>query len=137
MDDVIINKVAAIERCVARVREEYADSPRSLNDQTTQDSIILNLQRACETSIDLGMHLIRRQRLGVPQSSRDAFSFLADALIIPHDLSAALQRMVGFRNIAVHGYQDLNLTVVQSIVEERLEDVLRFARTALAMDKNP
>lgn len=55
-DDVILNKAAIIERCVARVREEYADDERNLTDNLTrQDSIILNLQRACEAAIDLAM----------------------------------------------------------------------------------
>jgi len=38
---------------------------------TRQDSIILNLQRACEASIDAAMHLVRVKRLGIPQESRD------------------------------------------------------------------
>jgi len=38
---------------------------------TRQDSIILNLQRACEASIDAAMHLVRVRRMGIPQESRD------------------------------------------------------------------
>ncbi len=38
---------------------------------TRQDSIILNLHRACEASIDAAMHLVRVKRLGIPQESRD------------------------------------------------------------------
>ena len=60
MDDVVLNKAAAIERCVERVREEYAGSAANLRDnRTKQDSIILNLQRAAEAAIDLSMHLAR------------------------------------------------------------------------------
>lgn len=45
VDDVIVNKVATIERCLARVREEYGGDERNLRDNLTrQDSIILNLQ---------------------------------------------------------------------------------------------
>lgn len=45
VDDVIVNKVATIERCLARVREEYGSDERNLRDNLTrQDSIILNLQ---------------------------------------------------------------------------------------------
>jgi hypothetical protein len=51
MDDVILNKAAAIERCLHRVREVYADDDRNLReDLTRQDSIVLNLQRACEAA---------------------------------------------------------------------------------------
>lgn len=68
MDDVALNKAEVIERCVRRVRAVHAGDPRNLTDDLTrQDSIILNLQRACEASIDLAMHLVRLDRLGIPQ----------------------------------------------------------------------
>ena len=102
-DDVVLNKAAIIERCVARVREEHAGDPRNLTDNPTrQDSIILNLQRACEAAIDLAMHIVRERHLGIPQESRDAFELLFRAGLIDADLSGRLKRMVGFRNVAVH-----------------------------------
>ncbi len=53
-DDVILNKAASIERCLRRIQEEYAGDKQNLvANQTKQDAIILNLQRACETAIDL------------------------------------------------------------------------------------
>ena len=71
-DDVLINKSAIIERCVRRAREEYAADPASFaSNFTRQDAAILNIQRACEAALDMGQHLIRRERLGVPQSARD------------------------------------------------------------------
>jgi len=55
--DVIYNKCAIIERCLARIREEYAGNPENLQNYTKQDSIILNIQRACEACIDLAKNL--------------------------------------------------------------------------------
>lgn len=76
-DDVLINKAASIERCVARVREEYEKGPATFEfDFTRQDAAILNIQRACEAALDMGQHLIRREGLGVPQSARDVFELL-------------------------------------------------------------
>ena len=47
-DDVLINKAASIERCVARAREEYASDPATFaTNLTRQDAAILNIQRAC------------------------------------------------------------------------------------------
>ncbi len=131
-DDVVLNKVAIIERWIGRVREVFADDPRNLRDDITrQDSIILNIQRACEAAIDLAMHAVRRQRLGIPQDSRDAFGLLAAAKLYPADESARLRRMVGFRNVAVHDYQALNLDIVEEIIRSHLEDLAAFARWAL------
>jgi len=129
VDDVLLNKAAAIERAVRRVREEHAgDDARLLDDQTRQDAIILNLQRACESSIDAAMHLVRIQRLGVPQESREAFELLERAGHLDGSLADRLKRMVGFRNIAVHDYQRLDIDIVRSIVHERLDDFGAFAR---------
>ena len=71
--DVVANKLETIGRCLRRVREEYADNASNLRDCTKQDSIVLNLQRACEASIDLAMHIVSERDLGIPQNSRDAF----------------------------------------------------------------
>ena len=80
MDEVLINKAATIERCVARAREEYAADPQGFAQNfTRQDAAILNIQRACEAALDMGLHIIRRERLGVPQSARDTFTLLNQA----------------------------------------------------------
>jgi len=131
-DDVTLNKAAAIERCVARVRAVYAGDPRNLTDDLTrQESILLNLQRACEASIDLAMHRVRRGKLGVPQDSRDAFDLLQRAGALGADFADALKRMVGFRNVAVHDYARIDLGIVRSIVERNLGELERFARESI------
>ncbi|MDQ0257042.1 uncharacterized protein YutE (UPF0331/DUF86 family) [Evansella vedderi] len=130
-NDVILNKVSMIERCMKRINEEYANTPSNLNNYTTQDSIVLNLLRACEASIDIAMHIIAEKKLGLPQTSRDAFSFLEENGILTSDLSNKMKAMVGFRNIAVHDYQELNLVILQKIVEDHLDDFTEYTKTIL------
>ena len=129
-DDVILNKAASIERCLQRILEEYAgDNQNLIANQTKQDAIVLNLQRACETAIDLAMYVVNQRRLGTPQESRDAFALLQTAGILPADLATRMQRMVGFHNIAVHEYTRLNLEVVQAIITKQLGDFRAFSST--------
>lgn len=131
-DDVLLNKAAAIERAVRRAREEYGgDQANLLANQTRQDAIILNLQRACESAIDAAMHLVRIHRLGIPQETREAFDLLEEAGRLDPNLASRLKKMVGFRNVAVHDYQRLNMTIVQSILDQRLDDFLEFTRLLL------
>ena len=126
-DDVILNKTAALERCIERVKEEYRLAGTDLSSNLShQDALILNVLRACETAIDLAMHIARSERLGVPQSSRDGFALLETAGILPKDLSENLQRMVGFRNVVIHEYQKLDIEVLHHIVEKRLSDFQRY-----------
>lgn len=127
-DDVIVNKAASIERCLRRIQEEYAGDIQNLvANQTKQDAIILNLQRACETAIDLAMYVVSQRKLGVPQDSRDAFSLLQTSGILPADLAHRMQRMVGFRNVAIHEYAHLNLDVVHAIITKQLDDFRTFS----------
>lgn len=130
-NDVILNKISTIERCVKRVRDEYNNTPLNLKNFTIQDSIILNLQRACEASIDLAMHIVSEKKLGLPQSSREAFTLLEAAEIIPPYLTQKMKAMVGFRNIAIHDYQEINLVILQKIVEDHLMDFIEYTKTIL------
>jgi uncharacterized protein YutE (UPF0331/DUF86 family) len=129
-DDVTLNKATSIERCLQRILEEYAGDDKNLfTNQTKQDAIVLNLQRACETAIDLAMYVVNQRRLGVPQESRDAFTLLQTAGILPADLATRMQKMVGFRNVAVHEYTRLNLDVVHAIIGKQLDDFRTFSST--------
>jgi len=130
VDDVLLNKAASIERCLERIAEEYTGHESEFSsDYTKQDSIILNLQRACEASIDAAMHQVRLRGLGIPQESRDAFRMLEEAGLLPSELGSSMQAiMVGFRNVAVHNYQNLDLAIVQAILKGRLDDFRAFAK---------
>lgn len=127
-DDVLLNKVAAIERCVQRIDEEYRGHEAELETNLTkQESILLNLLRACESSIDLAMHVVRVRHLGLPQESREAFTLLNQAGLLDAALTKRLQAMVGFRNVAVHNYQKLSLEIVSAILANHVNDFRVFA----------
>ncbi|CDS52638.1 protein of unknown function DUF86 [Polaromonas sp. CG9_12] len=134
-DDVLINKAATIERCVKRAREEYDRDPVTFaTDFSRQDAAILNIQRACEAALDMGQHLIRRERLGVPQSARDVFALLAQSGWIDAALADGLKRMVGFRNIAVHDYQALQLPITVALIQNHLDEFLHYSQAVLLRD---
>ncbi len=128
MNDIIINKTTIIERCVNRIHEVYENNPENLLDFTKQDSIILNIQRACEASIDLAMHIVKERKLGVPKTSRDGFNLLQEAKLIDANLANSLMNMVGFRNIAVHDYQALDLNILEAILEKHIDDFKRLTK---------
>lgn len=131
-DDVLINKAATVERCVARAREEYERDPATFTtDFTRQDAAVLNVQRACEAVLDMGQHVVRREGLGVPQSARDVFELLARGGWIGVELAQALKRMVAFRNIAVHDDQSLLLPILVNVITQHLDEFLDFKQIVL------
>lgn len=123
MPDVVLNKIQTIERCLKRIREEYVGYEDSFEENyTKQDSVILNLERASQATIDIATHIIKTKNLGLPNTSRELFTMLLDDGIISKNICKEMQGMVGFRNIAVHDYQNLNIEIVVAIVQKHLGD---------------
>lgn len=133
-DDIILNKAETIEKCLERIRSEYADNSHNLRDNITkQDAIILNIERACQAAIDMGMRVVRKRKLGIPKESRDAFSLLEEADLISRGVKRKMCAMVGFRNTAVHNYKGLNLDIVEAIIKNHLGDFLEFSKVCLKL----
>lgn len=133
MSDVLINKKVSVERCIRQVRAYYearGDLPFE-RDHLRQDAIAMNLQRSAELCIDMANHLIRTRKLGLPQDSRDSFGLLEQEGLIDSALAGKLKGMVGFRNILVHEYRELDLEIMIDIIEGRLDDLLEFTGQVL------
>ncbi len=135
MDEVILNKVAVVERCLKRISEEYEGHEDELTTNfSRQDAIVLNLLRACEATLDIAMRAVRIKKLGVPQDSREAFKMLTEANLLSSDMAQRMRAMVGFRNTAVHDYQRLSLPILQAILDKHLADFRLFASHMLKIE---
>ncbi len=128
MNDVVIDKIQSIQRCVLRAREEYAEAGGEFSENYThQDAALLNVLRGCETAIDLANYVIRAYKLGIPVSSRDSFRLLYAERIIDDRLAERMVKMVAFRNTLVHQYARIDLHVAEAVIVSGLDDLLRFA----------
>jgi len=117
--DVVLAKIAIMKKCAATVRQvRQADVPSWMK----QDLTVLNLQRAVQAAIDLAHVVIARDGLGLPSDYGQSFDLLANHRVIDQSAAKNLKKMVGFRNIAVHQYQEIDANIVQSIVEHHLDD---------------
>ena len=110
--------------------EERFDANKNVLDYF-ETGVILNIERACQATLDMASHIIKIKSLGVPQSHRDAFIKLEKEKIITPELSKNLQAMAGFRNIAVHDYSSINIEVGMNIIEHHLTDLQTFAQIIL------
>ena len=128
--DAVAQKITALQRCVSQARKgALAEAEGEFkSNYLFQDAAILNVIRACETSIDIANMLIRDKRLGIPTESRDSFAILAREKLIDIDLDQRLEKMVGFRNLAVHRYREINLDIVETVIRSGLDDLLVFAK---------
>ena len=128
---VIINKFDSIQRCIDRINEEYEHNFENLNDYRKMDAIVLNLQRACESVIDIAMYIVSNRKLGIPQTKKEAFELLEKNNIISKEICQKMKNMIGFRNIAIHDYKQIDEEILQDVIENHLEDLIEFARTML------
>src|SRR5512136_1517894 len=124
--DVVLAKVAAIQKCLKRIREVTGLDPDRLDDPDAQDIFVLNLQRAIQSTIDLATHIVASESLGIPDTIRANFALLEDAKIITRTLSKKMQSMVGFRNIAIHDYEALDVEILKAILVKNLKDLEQF-----------
>jgi len=131
MDSVLVLKAASIERCLKRIDEDYGND--FAVDLTKQDAVILNLQRTCQLTIDMAGHIVRVKKLGAPDSFSGSFELLQKAKVIPDSLASRMESMIGFRNIAIHEYQESDLEIIEGIINDRLGDFREFTELVLKM----
>ena len=62
----------------------------------------------------------------MPRSSKNSIEILSKKSIISTSLAEILKKMVGFRNIAVHEYQNISKDVITGILKNNLEDFEEF-----------
>jgi uncharacterized protein YutE (UPF0331/DUF86 family) len=124
--NIIINKIASVEKCVARVKEEFTNEQQFLTNHTQQDACLLNLQRACEQSINIGKTILKYKNFKPHNSYKDVFVTLNLQKVISKETSTNMAKMSGFRNIMVHEYQELKIEIVLEIIKNRLQDFSNF-----------
>jgi uncharacterized protein YutE (UPF0331/DUF86 family) len=125
--DVIFAKIASIDRCIRRIGEVRAPG-RGLQPVDVEDLVELNLQRAVQAAIDLAAHVVATESYGIPGKLAETFTLLEREGVVTPELAERLRRMTGFRNIAVHEYEDVDPRVVASIVEHHLDDLRQLAQ---------
>jgi len=89
------------------------------------------LQSAIEATLDVGSYVIAELELGTVQTYGDIPQILAKSEYVNLELANRWMRMIGFRNILVHEYLDVDRKIVYDVLQNRLED-LHFLKETLA-----
>ncbi len=124
--DVLIEKTNSIQNCLKRIHDTVQNDVNRVDLVDVQDIVVLNLQRAIQLAIDMASYIVSVQRLGTPKSLKDLFLILEQNQIVASKISAQMQKMVGFRNIAVHDYQAIDPLILKSILSRHLKDFESF-----------
>lgn len=123
--DLVAKKLVRIDACVRELRS-LARLDLLRTDLKEQRFIEHTLQMAIEAAIDVASHIVSDESLGEPSSKHGLFDLLVRAGWLPGEMLPTLHAMVGFRNVVVHEYDEVDLAIVESVVRDRLEDLLTF-----------
>ncbi|MCY4077441.1 MAG: DUF86 domain-containing protein [Acidobacteria bacterium] len=126
--ELVAKRLAIIETSVRDLRE-LADLPAVESDIREARFVEHTLQIAIQAALDTASHIVSDDRLGEPRTNRELFDLLARAGWIPPALAGVLQDMAGFRNVLVHGYDTVDLSIVRDVAENHLDDLLAFVKT--------
>ncbi len=129
--ELIAKKLAEIETFVRELRT-VANPDTVLADVKEERFAAHTLQLAIQSALDVASHIVSDERLGEPRTNRELFTLLKQHGWIEAPLAQNLQNMAGFRNILVHGYQKLDLSILVDVLRNRLPDLISFAEAIRA-----
>ena len=132
--DVVLNKLENLRRCLQRVQDKTPASVDLLvENYDLQDIIVLNLERAIQACVDIGLHIISDLEVPVPETMAQTFDSLRKAECLDAAIAERMAKSVGFRNTALHAYQEIDWNIVYCIITEHLDDFRDYARQILKL----
>ncbi|MCD6220957.1 DUF86 domain-containing protein [bacterium] len=96
------------------------------------DSAKYNLIVVTEGIIDIGNHIIAKEKARVPADYAETFDILVEIGLIPENLGENLKKMAKFRNLLVHLYWKIDDRKIYQIIKENLVDIKNFLKILLS-----
>jgi len=126
---IIMAKMANIKKNLDRLKEKQEVGSKEFHaNRDVQDIVLLNLQVAIQGCIDIASHIISDNDWGVPGSLAGLFDILSEKKVISQEMKKIMRQMVGFRNLIVHEYAELDMDKVYLVFTSRLADFNSFLR---------
>lgn len=121
--DVVRRRVERLAEYLQILRhyQDY-DLEAFLDDPERYGSAERFLQLAIEATLDIASHLVADRQLGSVEKSRDLPRLLREHGVIDEALALRWIRMIGFRNILVHEYTEVDRRIVFQVLCEQLDD---------------
>ena len=134
VDAAIVDaKLAELSRRLKRIEARRPAGLRALReDEDLQDILARNLEVSIQNCIDIAYHLCAAHGT-VPPSASEAFGVLAERGVIERGLAQRLQRAVGFRNVLVHEYAEVDWKIVMQVLKTGTRDLAGFGKAVVAL----
>ena len=126
---VIDDKLERLRRCIQRIEHKRPALLADLvADYDLQDILSVNLERAIQLCVDIAAHIIAAREISAPTTMAAAFESLQVLQVLSPELATSMKKAVGFRNIVVHNYQEIDWEIVFNICHYKLDDFRAFAQ---------
>jgi uncharacterized protein YutE (UPF0331/DUF86 family) len=123
--ELIEKKLAFIETCLTELRT--IAKPSAIETDLKERRFIEHTLQICVQAMqDVASHIVSDEKLGEPASNLELFTLLAQAGWLEEEQARSLRAAVGFRNVLVHGYTEVNVAIIKDVVENHLGDIVAF-----------
>lgn len=127
--DIYTRKFELIEDSLQKlsaIRRENPSLDQYRNSWKDRDAAERNLQKIIEAFIDVGKMIIAEKRFREPGNNREVFLILAEKKIFSSEFMTLVDKMIGMRNIIVHGYDRINDEIVYGVLKRNLNDIKKL-----------
>lgn len=124
--DALLSKISIVKRCLETIKKVTNFKPETLDDVCAQDIFILNVQRSVQACIDMANIILSINSWKLPATYKESFFILHDNNVITEAMAKIMGKMCGFRNIAVHDYQQITSPIMKTILTCHLKDFEDF-----------
>jgi uncharacterized protein YutE (UPF0331/DUF86 family) len=125
--ETVHRHLAALDTALRQLRRHARRTPDELRaDLDLLWAVERGLQLCLQNTLDVATHLVASAGHDAPDyaSSIDELGALG---ILPLAFAKRLRAIAGFRNVLVHGYLEVDVTRLQRVLAEQLDDFVAFA----------
>ncbi|MBM4136508.1 MAG: DUF86 domain-containing protein [Nitrospira sp.] len=125
----IENKISSARKYSAILKRYRGFAKEKIcNNTDIRGAVERYLYLEAQSVIDLAEAVIAHNDFRKPTTMSEAFYILNEEKIISKKLTEKLVRMVGFRNVLAHDYEDIDYDIVYKVLQEGLNDIEVFLK---------
>ncbi len=121
----ILEKLARLEENIKILKEIEKDIQNKVVDKKVEWQIRYGFFESIQIVIDIACKLTSKYNFAKPKSYKECIEALVKAKIIDTKLGEELVKMVGFRNILIHDYEEIEKEALIGYLK-RVDDFKKF-----------
>ncbi|MBI2487564.1 MAG: DUF86 domain-containing protein [Deltaproteobacteria bacterium] len=121
------NKISLVRKYLSILKSYQDYSIEEIRtDATLRGAVERYLYLVCQAAIDLAEVIISISGFRKPTTMSESFVILAEENVIKTEMKDKMTKLVGFRNVLTHEYEELNYEILYDILRNKLQDIKDF-----------